>query len=330
MLTTSRTSRGEAAERTPAGRPAGAGETRVWLDVATLRGGLSPRVNGVNTAYVRQLAELAQELPPLVVHRETLRVVDGTHRLEAARARGDHRVRVVFFDGTDSEAFVAAVRMNSAHGRPLAPADRTAAVERILASEPERSDRWIATVCGVAPRTVAGLRRRSTADGARLNTRIGKDGRRRPVSAAEGRRTAAAILSGSPATSLREVARRADISVGTALDVRRSLAAAKEEKTLAHRTAPAPAVTVRATPPAGEPDETGARKRLEALQRDPSLQYTERGRALLQLVSATLGFLDQAGEVADTAPAHCREALRTVALACADGWRGLGEQLDAR
>lgn len=331
----------------------------VWLEVAALRGGHSPRLGGVNPAYVRQLAELTHELPPLVVQRGALKVVDGMHRLEAARARGDRMVHVVYFDGTDDEAFIAAVRLNGSHGRPLAPRERAGAAERVLASHPELSNRWIAALCGVAPKTVAGLRSRSSDDGARLNTRLGRDGRRRPLKAAEGRQVAADILAREPDTSLREVARQAEISLGTASDVRRLLAAELAAPHAAARvpgartslapalvsapalaSAPAPvsapvlsdakpAVTYGRSPSRPDsPELAAARNRLDVLQRDPSLHYSEGGRMLLQLAFATLGFLDRPGKPA-AAPNHCRDALREVALACADGWRDFAVRLGA-
>jgi hypothetical protein len=198
-----------------------------------------------------------------------------------------------------------------------------------------------------------------------LNTRLGRDGRRRPLRAAEGRRAAADILAREPDTSLREVARQAEISLGTASDVRRLLAA--EQPAAPHatarvpgaRTAPAPlpvpgaaAVPGPAPTPATGPASAlvldarpavpygrspsrpdapalaAARSRLDVLQRDPSLHYSEGGRRLLQLAFATLGFLDSPGRPA-AAPNHCRDALREVALACADGWRDFAVRLGA-
>lgn len=293
------------------GEPPPDGE-RVWLEAAVLRGGHSPRLGGLDTAHVRELARLAHPLRPLVVQRGSLRVVDGMHRLAAARVRGEQRVCAVYFDGTDDEAFLAAVRLNGVHGRPLARHERQAAAARVLASHPAHSDRWIAAACGVAPRTVAALRR-TGAGGARPNTRIGLDGRARPLSAEGGRRLAAEILTEQPGTSLREVARRADISLGTASDVRRRLAAAD-----AARTAP------------GDAEVPAARDRLDALLRDPSLQHSERGREVLRLARATIGLLDLAGGGPPGAePAPCRESLRAVALVCAEGWYAFGERLAA-
>lgn len=288
------------------------GETIDWVDPALLRDGLSPRLDGVDAAHVRRLAQLAADLPPLVVHRDTMRVVDGAHRLAAAQSRGQQLVPAVYFDGTDDEAFVVGIHLNAIHGKALRARDRTAAVQRILADHPNWSDRWIASVCGVAPRRVAALRKGSADHDQPLNARVGRDGRLRPLSTQEGRRLAEEIMLGEPEASLRQVARRAGVSVGTALDVRRRL---------------------RAVPNGGVADSgrittPTVRDQLEWLAREPSLRYTDRGRALLRLVSATLAFLDQSGPVAGAVPGHCRRPLDAVVRACAAGWLDFAEQLE--
>ncbi|MGW4500522.1 hypothetical protein ACWENR_18155 [Micromonospora sp. NPDC004336] len=296
------------------------------VDVALLRDGLSPRVDGVDTAHVRRLAALADELPPLVVHRATMRVMDGLHRLAAARARGRRQVPVVYFEGTAEEAFVVAVRLNATHGRALRAKDRAAAAGRILDTCPHRSDRWIASVCGVAPRTVAALRQKSTDAGRRPDTRIGRDGRRHPLSAQEGRRTAEQIMCAEPGLSLREVARRAGVSVGTALDVRRRLLAGGPELVVPATGTVGPVATRPVAADPGQPGTLRIREHLEWLTREPTLRYTDRGRALLRLVSATVAFLEQPGQWTDAAPDHCRRPLEALARACAVGWLDLADQ----
>jgi hypothetical protein len=93
----------------------------------------SPRLHGEDPGHIRALAEAASLLPPILVHRPSMRVIDGTHRLSAARLRGRDTVEVRFFDGTGAEAFLLAVKANIAHGLPLSRADREAAVHRIMA-----------------------------------------------------------------------------------------------------------------------------------------------------------------------------------------------------
>ncbi|MEU7041442.1 transposase [Streptomyces varsoviensis] len=87
-----------------------------------------------------------------------MRILDGMHRLKAAKLRGDQSIEVVFFDGDEEDAFVAAVASNARHGMPLSFDDRTVAATRILGSRPHWPDRTIASVTGLDPRTVRALR----------------------------------------------------------------------------------------------------------------------------------------------------------------------------
>src|SRR5687768_3713348 len=108
--------------------------------LSTLLPADSPRVEGEDADHVRALAELECPLPPVIVHRPTMRVIDGMHRVHAATLRGESQIRVVFFDGSPEEAFVRAVQSNSAHGLPLSQADKSAAARRILESFPQWSN----------------------------------------------------------------------------------------------------------------------------------------------------------------------------------------------
>ncbi|HEX6686300.1 MAG TPA: ParB/RepB/Spo0J family partition protein [Candidatus Limnocylindrales bacterium] len=305
---------------------AGIGDDIDLVDIRLLKAGQPVRLGGLNAAHVRLLAEVEQELPPLVVHRPSMRVVDGAHRLTAMRSRGLEQVPVVYFDGTEDEAFVIAVRLNVVHGKALRTRDRIAAAQRILAAHPEWSDRWIAAVCCIAPRTVAGLRGCSADNDQHLNTRVGRDGRRYPLTTQEGRRTAEQIMRDEPEASLREVARRAGVSAGTALDVRRRLAQNPAE------TGHSAGARLRAAQRWGTPEDHGrtapaTRGQLEWLTREPSLRYTDRGRALLRLLSMTVAILDDSGPAVTAVPAHCHRSLAAVARSCADSWLSLVEQL---
>ncbi|RSM76801.1 hypothetical protein DMH04_36305 [Kibdelosporangium aridum] len=64
----------------------------------------APRLSGEGDAHVRLLAESEAILPPIVVHRSTMRVIDGMHRLYAAVLRGQKNVEVRFFEGDESDA----------------------------------------------------------------------------------------------------------------------------------------------------------------------------------------------------------------------------------
>ncbi|WP_280455022.1 ParB/RepB/Spo0J family partition protein [Nocardia brasiliensis] len=120
----------------------------------------SPRTAGENAAHIRMLAESSTAFPPIVVHRGTTQVIDGVHRLRAAQLRGDSTISAVLFDGSITEAFVLAVKLNAAHGLPLSLSDRKAAARRILMAYPQWSDRAIAAVAGISPKTVGVIRAR--------------------------------------------------------------------------------------------------------------------------------------------------------------------------
>jgi ParB-like chromosome segregation protein Spo0J len=183
------------------------------------------RVKGEDIKHVRALAEVEDELPPIVVHQATMRVIDGMHRVRAAMLSGVAYIEALLFDGAEDEAFLLAVRLNVAHGLPLSRADRTAAAVRIIHSSPQWSDRAIARAAGLSDKTVASLRRRARASAEipHLPDRIGRDGRIRPFSPAAGRRVAGDLIAQNPDAAIREIALRAGISPGTARDVRERL-----------------------------------------------------------------------------------------------------------
>ncbi|MFC5753345.1 ParB N-terminal domain-containing protein, partial [Actinomadura rugatobispora] len=198
-------------------------EPVVQVEIGALSGADSPRIFGENPDHVEALAAAGAELPPIIVHRATMSVIDGMHRLRAAELGGQDTIAVRFFDGDEADAFVMAVKSNIAHGLPLSLADRKRAAQRIIASHPRWSDRMIASVTGIAPGTVAEIRRRATAEPAAETARMGRDGRVRPINGSEGRRIASELITENPDLSLRQIARRAGISPETARDVRNRL-----------------------------------------------------------------------------------------------------------
>ena len=131
-----------------------------WMTIAELVLSDSPRSAGEDSEHTQTLAESKSgaELPPIVVQRGTNRVIDGRHRVRAARLRGEEVIRGRFFDGDDASAFVLAVRLNVQHGLPLSLADRKTAARRILREQVAWSNRAIASVAGLSPKTVAALR----------------------------------------------------------------------------------------------------------------------------------------------------------------------------
>ncbi|MDT3396833.1 streptomycin biosynthesis protein [Streptomyces sp. B1866] len=239
-----------------------------------------------------------------------MRVIDGMHRVRAALLRGRRDIEAEFFDGDEREAFVLAVEANTAHGLPLSLADRTAAAERIIRSHPYWSDRAIASATGLTAKTVAAVRRRSSGKVPQSNVRVGRDGRLRPLNVADGRRRAGELLVRHPDAPLRQIAKSAGVSLGTVADVRQRLRRGEDpvpakqraaELRTAERQTVGPVVGQAAAAglgpwplgPDGRPADPGpaAREdpprdseltRLQSLRRDPSLRFTEGGRALLR------------------------------------------------
>ncbi|BCL13438.1 hypothetical protein GCM10017556_11770 [Micromonospora sagamiensis] len=70
----------------------------VSVPISALLPGYSPRPAGENPEHV-QLSAAARDLPPILVHRSTTRVIDRMHRLRAAKLRGDETIPVSFFEG---------------------------------------------------------------------------------------------------------------------------------------------------------------------------------------------------------------------------------------
>jgi hypothetical protein len=156
-------------------------ETQVLVPIESLVIGDSPRLAGINADHVRVLAEMGENLPPILVHRPTMRVIDGAHRVRAALSRGAKTISARYFDGDDATAFVLAVEANVGHGLPLTLAERTAAAARIVRAYPHWSDRRIAAVAGLSPKTVGAIRVSASEEIPQPRYRIGLDGRARRV-----------------------------------------------------------------------------------------------------------------------------------------------------
>lgn len=313
-----------------------AGEATV--PIAALRPSDSPRLTGEDGTHIRFLAQLEAVLPPILVHRPTMRVIDGMHRLEAAVLRGDNTIKVRFFDGDAADAFVLGVRANTAHGLPLTVADRRAAAERIVVSHPQWSDRAIARATGVSAKTVGRIRKCATEEKPHLRTRIGRDGRARPINSAEGRLRASALMEEKPTASMRQIAAEAGISPGTVRDVRHRLARGEDpvpQRVRRARSTSSPRsvaqVPAQRSGSAADVVLPGTKQQsavlLCRLKIDPSLRFNEAGRALIRLLGMhTLGESEQE-QLLETIPEHLRPTVAHLARACAETWWGLAERL---
>lgn len=303
-----------------------------WISIDELILTGSPRSAGEDAEHARALAELDSEaeLPPIVVQRGTNRVIDGMHRVRAARLRGERAIRARYFDGDDAGAFVLAVRLNVQHGLPLSLADRKSAARRILREQPGWSNRAVASVVGLSPKTVGALREQCGAPVAEV--RIGRDGRLRPVSAASGRQRAREILLRDPNSSLRVVSAEAGVSPGTVRAVRMQLngqnAVVPQQRIapLGQNADPRPARSA-------AQQRAGAQRisaMLRALRCDPSLRFSESGRLLLSVLAVAAMDADTQERLVDALPDHCVEFVAELAEASGQAWHELARRLAQR
>ncbi|MCA2229580.1 SDR family NAD(P)-dependent oxidoreductase [Nonomuraea aurantiaca] len=278
-----------------------------------------PRLNGVDQDHVRVLAESPMPMPPIVVRR-SMEVIDGMHRICAARSRGESYISAFVLDESDTEAYIQSVTANITHGLPLSLRDRKAAAERLLRLCPGKSDRAIAQLAGLSGKTVGALRR-TLDDLPQAEARVGQDGRVRPVDSTEHRRQAERLITEHPGASLREIAGLTGLSVSTVSVVRRHM-----------RSGDSPVSTVERLRPRPEPahrTEADPRQTLSLLMRDPSLRYTDVGRTLLQwlhrhpLVDGP-PFPNLISEI----PLHCLPAVARLARRYAAEWEEFAQQAE--
>ncbi|MBF6332827.1 ParB/RepB/Spo0J family partition protein [Nocardia transvalensis] len=289
----------------------------------------SPRLDGADQAHVQRLVEAGDELPPILVHRPTMRIIDGLHRVRAAVQRGRDEIEAIFYDGTLESAFVLAVELNIRHGLPLSLSDRRAAAARIIETHGAWSDRMIARTTGLSARTVRAIRLCTNAESARSNVRIGADGRVRPLTSAHSRRMAAEIIASHPEASLRQVAKAVGISPGTVRDVRDRLRRGEDpvpRKRTSKPARPRTSATAGAEP---EPPVDVAQV-LHALGRDPSLRLNAGGRELLRWLHLHAVDMDDCSKVVQAAPAHCVGVVAELARGCAQSWSRISVELAKR
>ncbi len=319
------------------------------VPVRALRASDSPRTSGVCPDHVRTLVESEAALPPIIVHRPAMRVIDGMHRLHAARLRGQETIPVVFFDGDEEAAFLLGVSTNTRHGLPLSSGDRKAAAQRILRARPDLSDRAVAEASGISARIVAALRADGSARVVERAARVGRDGRSRPVDPAAARERVRELVEAHPEASLRFVAKRAGVSPTTVRTVRAGIEAGQGALARTRRrpsapggdAGPVPAPVAELGEPAGadphppsaEPAEAAdgsAAALLGVLTKDPSLRFSESGRQVIALLShnALLGM--RRHQVLQSIPPHAAAMVASLSRECAKLWSDLADELEDR
>jgi ParB-like chromosome segregation protein Spo0J len=318
----------------------------VSIPVSSLGAAYHLRQSGTDAAHVRMLTDMADhvKLPPILVQSHSSRIIDGMHRVEVAKLRGQWTINARLIDCTDEEALVLAVRSNTLHGLPLSRADRISSAKRILASYPDWSDRALAGIAGLSAKAIASLRNNTTG-GTQLNVkRLGRDGKRRPVVAGEGRQRAAEYINAHPDASLRQVAREAGVSVGTVHDVRDRLR--RGVLILADKpTSPPGQVADTSTAlvdprPASRPRSLPARRVTgnvrqlswgaisDKLASDPALRYTDGGRAFLRWMSAHCRQADEWSEFIDAIPERWVATVWQMAASMSEEWQLFADQLN--
>jgi hypothetical protein len=320
--------------------PAEGRETEIPIDLARLTEGLDAVIGPVvsvpvadlhdpvgvrypeeDDRYCRLLASLESPLAPILVHRQSMAIIDGMHRLFAARRRDRHAILARFIDASTEDAFVVAVRSNTAFGKPLSLAERERAAERILATHPQWSDRIIAQSCGLSGKTVGVIRRRSTAHSHQLNSRrLGRDGKMRPLDTHEARQKAAQILTGPAPASLRAVARRTGLSPATVSDVRDRLQRGEP---------PHPPASGRTEPPRSS-EATSPRPDGSTLLSDPALRSMEGGEAFTAWLASRRIRTSEWKTFVDRIPTSRIYDVAAEARACAEAWKGFADVLESR
>jgi hypothetical protein len=209
--------------------PVRPGAAVVSVAVARLVVKSSIREGGINQEHVRRLMRLGGRWSPILVHEGTGVVIDGVHRVAAARLLGLVRLEATMFSGGPDEALIEFVRRNVHHGLPLTLRERKWAAGRVLGVHPHWSDRRIAGICALSPKTVGRLRvapdHSPSEEFPQLDApvRIGRDNRLRPVNSVSARERVAEAIRAQPDASLRSVAASVGVSPETVRSVRMSL-----------------------------------------------------------------------------------------------------------
>jgi transposase len=311
---------------------AGSGmKVNVRVGVSSLSLAESPRAAGICSDHVRVLVEVFDRLPPILVNRRTSNVVDGMHRLHAARLRGEETIAAYWCDVAPEQEFALAVACNSVHGLALTLEERRDAARRMVVIYSYWSDRRISRIVGLSPSTVGNLRKRCSEAGQAL-ARVGDDGRVRPVDPTARRELAAEILRENPGLSLRRVSEICGISPATVLDVRNCLSTADHMPPLApsdrKTTVGAGGGRGRDAKVAGHtmsPDDA-----LASLRQDPSIRFSQSGRVMLRLLEINLSGGQKYEQISMSLPDHCLETVGRVARAVAGYWTHFANQIEAR
>jgi ParB-like chromosome segregation protein Spo0J len=293
----------------------------------------SIRQQGEDSGHVELLAGAADDLPPIVVHRSTMRIIDGVHRVRAAMLNGDDKIAARLIDCDDRVAFVLAVKANVTHGLPLSQSDRAFAAAMVIRSHPQWSDRAVAAATGLSDKTVSRIRTRSgqVTDNLRSESRRGRDGRLRPLDTGPMRQQAAAMIQANRAVTLREVASATGLSIATVRDVRQRVDRGENP------------VPVKYQRPGKNGKRSGAQAKarqgatasdhralLTKMTHDPALKFTEAGRNALRWLHDHTVDDEDLENLGQDLPDRWAPVVASLARDCAKAWSGLADELEQR
>lgn len=181
----------------------------------------------LDAEHIERLSEVLDRCPPIVV-RSDGSIIDGEHRVAAARALGLTELFALVLDDAPAPGadLIRAIEANAAHGLPLSRTERRDAVAAVLAVRPDLSDRAIARTCGVSRGVVATQRAAISCSGGsndHLNGRLGGDGKRYGTAPPGWRAHVEALIRCDPEMTVRALAERTGASVGAVQTRRREI-----------------------------------------------------------------------------------------------------------
>jgi hypothetical protein len=284
---------------------------RETLDVDSVVVTESFRSGGVCPEQVARFAELRGEWPAILVRRSDSTLIDGAHRLAAARRLGMTSIEVEFFEGSEHDGFVEFVRRNVSQGLALTLGERKRAAILVLRTHPAWSDRRVGELCVMSPKTVGRLRANIGQVEGRpaVTARLGRDNRLRPFRQGSVRARVADALREQPDASLRTIAAVVGVSPETVRLVKLNLADAPESPTLAQ--APATATTT------------------ASWQVDSALASTQSGGDFLAWFEQT-AVGDGDADRADSVPISRVYVVADEARRRADAWMRFARSLESR
>ena len=277
------------------------------------------RTSGVSAHRVTALCERPDAWLPILVSARTNHVIDGLHRLAAAERIGVTIVRAEFFHGSPAQEVCEFIRRNG-DAFDLSREHRQQALREVLDEHPEWADRRISEMCGMSPKAVARVRQRIVCGDAGTTSRVGRDGRSRPVDPVRQRILIVEALREAPESSLRMIARELGVSPETVRRVRLQL---EDDRNLATPCDTRSDIVIRAeaqhhnAPPRSWNDDHAFQSRVEGTE---TVEFLERTRVCEQDVTryAQAVPLSRVYEIAD-------EARRRAAV-----WARLADSVETR